>query len=141
MNGSFEPVLPKEENNINKEETMEDSEAVNAQTTDKSETVTKPTANPITNSSTTSTSTSNHDYDYDSDSEGELELHPILRANTNITKTKPDSNTKTDSNNSVLNPDTLQLNTKFKNRTFRNIAYTINSAPSVTETNGTNNTQ
>lgn len=80
-------------------------------------------------------SVAHHDDD-ESDSEDDgFELHPILRANMNVSKPKPDSNSETDSNYSVPNHD----NSKFKLRTFKNIAYTINSAPSVTESNGTNN--
>ncbi len=67
------------------------------------------------------------DYDSDSESEEEFELHPILRA----ALTAPDK----PQTHSVPNADS-NSNTdpsKFKSRTFKSIAYTINSAPSVTQ--------
>ena len=65
------------------------------------------------------------DYDSDSESEEEFELHPILRA-TAQDKPQTHSEPNTDSNPTT---DT----SKFKSRTFKSIAYTINSAPSVTQ--------
>ena len=81
----------------------------------------------------------------DSDSDGEFELHPILRANLDSLKTKKQQPDKTDSD---PEPDSGSIPTdtdssKFKPRTFKSIAYTINSAPNVSQdtqlTNGTTN--
>ena len=79
----------------------------------------------------------------DSDSEEEeFELHPILRADLNpVVKPKTSSaDNKDDQSSSAM--ETTDVS-KFKSRTFKSIAFTINSAPSVTEesviSNGTSN--
>ena len=64
-------------------------------------------------------------------SDEEFELHPILRAKLKPKDTQSRSNSETNShsNSDNLNSDTA----KFKSKTFKNIAYNINSAPIVTE--------
>ena len=77
----------------------------------------------------------------DSEEEEGFELHPILRANLNPikqdrTKEGNSSNSTSKSNiaSTCLEQDlSVSQNQKFKSRTFKSIAYTVNAAPDITE--------
>ncbi len=71
-----------------------------------------------------------------SSSDEECELHPILRAKLNRPK-EPESHSEPDSHTNNNNDSNLNQS-KFKSKTFKNVAYNINSAPNVTEESLTN---